>query len=140
MPTYIHTLQAKTWVTDFLSPRRHEGYQKPPYMHAVVYHVPSMIRQHGNLLMFSGQGTCTHYVNILLVKACARFCRSGEKRRHGQELLLFTSNRHDPCAEASMCEKRVEALQECRRQKRAYNKRDESYSSTGIFSKRARAE
>ena len=59
---HLQFKQAKTWVRDFLSLGRHEGYQKrhvTPYMHAVVYHVPSMIRQHGNLLMFSGQGTCT---------------------------------------------------------------------------------
>jgi hypothetical protein len=38
---------------------RLEGFQKKfvtPYIHCMVYHVPSQLRQHGNLLKFSGQG------------------------------------------------------------------------------------
>jgi len=53
-------LQAKDWVNKFLAlGDRCEGFQRrsiTPYVHIMVYHVPSMLRRFGNLKQFSGQG------------------------------------------------------------------------------------
>ena len=54
----ILSIQAKQWVQPFLSIKE-EGHQNKyvtPYMHAMEYHVPNIIRQYGNLKQFSCQG------------------------------------------------------------------------------------
>ena len=52
--------KAKMWVETFLSMSSVvQGYQRrntTPYMHILVYHVPQMIRNNGNIKQFSGQG------------------------------------------------------------------------------------
>ena len=53
------TPQAVQWVHNFLALNRLEGYKKKcvtPYMHSLVYHVPAIVQEHGNLICFSGQG------------------------------------------------------------------------------------
>ena len=42
-----------------------------PYMHSLIYHVPVMLRRHGSLRSFSGQGnywreSCAYSVGALL--------------------------------------------------------------------------
>ena len=52
--------QAKQWINDFVAlSSSMEGHQKScvtPYMHVLAYHVPDMIRKHGSIRRFSGQG------------------------------------------------------------------------------------
>jgi len=52
-------LQARDWVNKFLAlGDQCEGFQRrsiTPYIHIMVYHVPSMLRRFGNLKQFSGQ-------------------------------------------------------------------------------------
>ena len=52
--------QAKSWVTLFLSLGGVlQGYGKAnitPYIHAMVYHVPHLMRTHQGIRNFSGQG------------------------------------------------------------------------------------
>lgn len=33
-----------------------------PYMHSMIFHVPVMMRKHGSLRFFSGQGVCSFNV------------------------------------------------------------------------------
>ena len=33
-----------------------------PYMHSMIFHVPEMMRKHGSLRFFSGQGVCSFNV------------------------------------------------------------------------------
>ena len=61
-----------------------QGYQKKyvtPYMHCMVYHVPTMLTKYGNLRQFSGQGTYTYTLLILCTYVTiGTLCRSGEKQ------------------------------------------------------------
>ncbi|KAL5471209.1 hypothetical protein EMCRGX_G029300 [Ephydatia muelleri] len=101
-------LKAKQWVQLFLSIKE-EGHQKKyvtPYTHAMVYHVPNIIRQYGNLKQFSCQGV--------------------EKHNDDAKRNYFSSNRWDAPADI-MTEYRLEVLQEYSREKRAYTKRDSAY-------------
>ena len=54
------TSQAKDWIKLFMSlGSKCEGFQKKrvtPYMHLMVYHIPVMIKEYGNIKQFSGQG------------------------------------------------------------------------------------
>ena len=53
-------MQAKDWVNNFLAlGDRCEGFQRcsiTPYIHIMVYHVPSMLKRFDNLKQFLGQG------------------------------------------------------------------------------------
>jgi len=47
---------------------RCEGFQKKnvtPYMHCLVYHVPAVIKNYGNLKQFSGQGVCMSWLTAI---------------------------------------------------------------------------
>jgi hypothetical protein len=119
----VHT-KAKQWVEDFVSlgsVGKLEGFQKKyvtPYIHCMVYHVPQQLRQHGNLLQFSGQGV--------------------EKNNDHAKHNFYSSNRHDPCGEVLRTEKCLEQLESsCRRQKRPYRKRNEEYWNGRITEERA---
>ena len=49
---------------------RCEGHQKrniTPYMHAMVYHVPDMMKRFGNVKQFSGQGASTYFYIYLYI-------------------------------------------------------------------------
>jgi hypothetical protein len=52
--------KARSWLDEFMSiGNKRKGYRKlnvTPYMHAMVYHVPTVIKDHGPLSRFSGQG------------------------------------------------------------------------------------
>ena len=56
----LMNMQAKDWVNNFLAlGDRCEGFQRcsiTPYIHIMVYHVPSMLKSFDNLKQFSGQG------------------------------------------------------------------------------------
>ncbi|KAL5491239.1 hypothetical protein EMCRGX_G016487 [Ephydatia muelleri] len=105
--------KAKQWVQFFLSIKE-EGHQKKyvtPYMHAMVYHVPNIIRQYGNLKQF--------------------LCQGVEKHNDDAKRNYFSSNRWDAPADIMMTEYRLEVLQEYSRAKRAYTKRDSAYWHEG---------
>jgi len=55
----LMNMQAKDWVNNFLALEdRCEGFQWrsiTPYIHIMVYHVPSMLKSFGNLKQFSEQ-------------------------------------------------------------------------------------
>ena len=68
---------------------------------------------------------CIHFVGV-------------EKNNDTAKHCYYSSNKHDPCGEVIRTEKRQEALEQCRREKRPYSKRDEEYWSTGIRQKRAK--
>ena len=55
----LMNIQVKDWVNNFLAlGDRCEGFQRcsnTPYIHIMVYHVPSMLQRFGNLKQFSGQ-------------------------------------------------------------------------------------
>jgi len=56
----LMNMQAKDWVNNFLAlGDRCERFQRcsiTPYIHIMVYHVPSMLKRFGNLKQFLGQG------------------------------------------------------------------------------------
>ena len=59
---YFH-LQALTWGKDMVAMSGSgPGYAQTiiitPYMHSMIFHVPVMMRKHGSLRFFSGQGVC----------------------------------------------------------------------------------
>ena len=51
---------AKGWVTQFTSPRdKRIGYKRAnvtPYMHAMVYHIPTFFEKYKTVKLFTGQG------------------------------------------------------------------------------------
>lgn len=56
-------MQAKEWVIQFTTlGQKYEGFQRKhvtPYMHAMVFCVPVMMRMYGDMRKFSGQGEST---------------------------------------------------------------------------------
>ena len=61
-------LQALTWGKDMVAMSGSgPGYAQTiiitPYMHSMIFHVPVMMRKHGSLRFFSGQGVC--FFNVL---------------------------------------------------------------------------
>ena len=112
------SIQAKQWVQLFLSIKE-EGHQKKyvtPYMHAMVYHVPNIICQYGNLKQFSCQDW-----NALYFFLDSYLCTSGvEKHNDDAKRNYFSSNRWDALADIMMTAYRLEVLQEYSREKRAY--------------------
>jgi len=60
-------------------------------------------------------------------------CTGVEKNNDCAKKNFYSSNRHDPCMEIIQCEKRIEALTDCKREKRKYEKHDEVYWSSRIF-------
>ena len=72
----ILSIQAKQWAQLFLSIKE-EGHQKKyvtPYMHAMVYHVPNIIRQYGNLKQLIG--------NALYFFIDSYLCTSGVEKHN----------------------------------------------------------
>ncbi len=56
--TQTYFQKASVWMNKFVKLSKHlEGYDSvTPYMHILVYHVPRILREHGTLRWFSGQG------------------------------------------------------------------------------------
>ena len=104
-------------------------------MHAMVYHVPNIIRQYGNLKQFSCQDW-----NALYFFLDSYLCTSGvEKHNDDAKRNYFSSNRWDAPADIMMTAYRLEVLQEYSREKRAYTKRDSAYwHEGGIVALRAK--
>ena len=122
----ILSIQAKQWVQLFLSIKE-EGHQKKyvtPYMHAMVYRVPNIIRQYGNFHVKIG--------NALYFFLDSYLCTSGVKKHNDDaKRNCFSSNRWDAPADIMMTEYMLEVLQEYSREKRAYTKRDSAYWHEG---------
>lgn len=79
-----------------------------PYMHSMIFHVPMMMRRHGSLRFFSGQGVEK---------------KNDDMRRYFHRKI----NRWDAATNVLLVEKRQEALREYRREKREYVKRKASF-------------
>ena len=63
-PTTIFVLQALSWGKEMIGmsgsgPGYMQGIIITPYMHSMIFHVPVMMKMHGSLRQFSGQGTHT---------------------------------------------------------------------------------
>ena len=94
-------------------------------MHAMVYHVPNIIRQYGNLKQCSCQ-----VWNALYFFLDSYLCTSGvEKHNDDAKRNYFSSNRWDAPADIMM---RLEVLQEYSREKRAYTKRDSALTGMKV--------
>lgn len=115
---------AKAWVELFLSlGSKRDGYQKAkvtPYVHILVYHVPCTIMRFGNIIQFSGQGLEKLNDNV-------------------RKLHLRKSNRWDGTKEALLACKRIEYCRDNNfvREKRTYNKVDETWWGHGLREARA---
>ena len=107
----ILSIQAKQWVQLFLSIKE-QGHQKKyvtPYMHAMVYHIPNIIRQYGNFFHFKIGNALYFFLDSYL-------CTSGvEKHNDDAKRNYFSSNRWDAPADM-MTEYRLEMLQEYRKE------------------------
>ena len=102
---------------------KRSGYLKEnvtPYMHILLYHVPSIIELHSNLRMFSGQG---------LEKS------NDEVRR----ILQKKTSKWDTTVDVIKTRKRIELSEMAgmARKKRAYNKRNTQYWDKELQDKRS---
>ncbi|CAH3105000.1 unnamed protein product, partial [Pocillopora meandrina] len=79
-----------------------------PYMYSMIFHVPVMMRKHGSLRLFSGQGVEK---------------KNDEMRRYFHRKI----NRWDAATNVLLVEKRQKALREYQREKREYVKRKASF-------------
>ena len=65
-----------------------------PYMHIMVYHVPYFIQKHGNIKMFSCQGT---QVYKIYANPHMKFIKAVEKKNDDSKRVFFqSSNKHNP--------------------------------------------
>ncbi|KAJ7371102.1 hypothetical protein OS493_027790 [Desmophyllum pertusum] len=92
------------------------GYQHTviitPYMHSLVFHVPVMMKKHGSMRQFSGQGVEK---------------KNDDLRRYFHRKI----NRWDAATNLLLVEKRQEVLRACQREKRTYVKRKLSFWCEG---------
>lgn len=79
-----------------------------PYMHCMIYHAPTMMRKHGSLRHFSGQGVEK---------------KNDDLRRYFHRKI----NRWDAATNVLLVEKRQETLGGMERDKRHYQKRNNSF-------------
>lgn len=128
--------KAKMWVETFLSMSSVvQGYQRrniTPYMHILVYHVPQMIRNNGNIKQFSGQGE--PYLNydslgfsVYRTFYCFFPTTGVEKNNDDSKRNYFSSNKWDAPKEILISEERISKLRNMARMKRKYTKKDTSY-------------
>ena len=110
--------RVKHWMTVYLSLEKKGrlGYSRiTPYMHALLYHVPSFIKKYGSLADFSGQGVekINDEVKFIHQKRC---------------------NKQDQTIDELKARKRLELLIEtnCERDKRSYQKVNERFWQESI--------
>jgi len=115
-------IQVKDWVMLFLSlSARCEGFQKKnvtPYMHCLVYHVPAVIKNYGNLKQFSNI-----WVEWVISYHVVYTMTGVEKNNDDAWRNYFSSNLHDPAGKILKAEIRSEYTELYKRVKRQYNKR-----------------
>ena len=101
-------LQAKHWEQRLVS-MKGAGYSQTqpitPYIHILLYHLPTLLSTHGSIKQFSGQGVEK---------------KNDDYRRYFHSKI----NRWDACKSLLLVEKRQEALCSYERQARPYLKRD----------------
>ena len=116
-------------------------------MHALVFHVPTMIKMHGSLKQFSGQGidgvTITSTLAMIALKLREIFKKQlfiitnlfspGVEKKNDDFRRYFHRkiNRWDACSSLLLVEKRQETLQEYERQPRKYFKQDHAFWCQG---------
>lgn len=114
--------KCKAWANLFLSlGSQRRGYSTlTPYMHVFVFHIPWFIKTYGSLSNFSGKGV--EKVNDKI------------KSIHQKK-----TNKIDAAVDALKVRKRIETLQDenCDREKRAYEKRNQIYWEDEIFRNRS---
>ena len=111
---------SKEWIQTFLSLGGiRKGYRNKnvtPYMHILLAHVPYFIQRIGSLKCFAGQA----------IEKCM------DDIKH---IFHKKTNKLDACKETLVVRKRIEILHEQqdrgKKRKRAYEKKDETYWSTG---------
>lgn len=104
--------QAKVWINLFVSLRdKRQGYRRAnvtPYMHAMVFHIPTFLTKYGTVKMFSGQGV--------------------EKNNDvARNTVLRKSTKWNAPADILLLEQRQYQLRENERTKRSYQKRNLEY-------------
>ena len=89
-----------------------------PYMHIMVYHVPYFIQKHGNIKMFSCQGT---QVYRIYANPHMKFIKAVEKKNDDSKRVFFqSSNKHNPTADMLKYQEKLSTLTSYEREKRAY--------------------
>jgi len=75
-------LQAKAWIDSYTKLRNVHASYRPqyvtPYMHVLAYHVPHLIRHHGNIKQFSCQDKDFSYLNTTEINKCIYNCSEEE--------------------------------------------------------------
>ncbi|CAB4023603.1 Hypothetical predicted protein [Paramuricea clavata] len=114
---------AKKWIQLFNSLSSvYDGYTKEnvtPYMHAMVYHVLTLMRKHGGIKKFTGQG----------IEQNNDDCRS---------INLTKSNKWDAAKDVLLVSNRVEILSSFRRTPSMYPKRNAQYWDNDLKEKQAK--
>ena len=66
-----------------------------PYMHALVFHVPTMIKMHGSLRQFSGQGIDSVTITSDIGYDCSKTSRNLQKTTvYNHKFVLTTLNQN----------------------------------------------
>ena len=105
---------AQKWVAQFRALSRHlEGYDSiTPYIHIMLYHVPRLLKQHGTLKSFSGQGL--------------------EKTNDDIKRIFHAkTNKHDAPAASLAVRRRKLVLKHTARVKNPYTKRNKEFWRSG---------
>jgi hypothetical protein len=100
-PDIVHQ-KAKKWVDTFLQVKS-DGHQRKnitPYIHIMVYHIPQLMRLHGGIKRFTGQGL--------------------EKNNDSARRNYFSSNHQDAPKEILVTDGRLHQLSKYAREKRPY--------------------
>ncbi|XP_074632729.1 uncharacterized protein LOC141891647 [Acropora palmata] len=112
---------ATEWIKLYLSlSGKVIGYKKAsvtPYFHILVYHLPKFLASNTSFKSFTGQGV--EKINDMV-----------------RSIYHNKSNRHDPCKEAILALKRIDHLQEFKREPNHYNKSNNNYWTSDIFDQR----
>ncbi|KXJ10506.1 hypothetical protein AC249_AIPGENE18777 [Exaiptasia diaphana] len=119
----VYLIKPTSWVNLFTSlGGKLQGYKKTsvtPYMHTMVYHVPTFMKLHNGIKKFTGQG----------VEKLNDDCR---------RIHLYKSNKWDAAKDVLQVGKRLELLSDMERQPRPYKKKCEDYWSNKIFDSRSK--
>ena len=94
-------------------------------MHCLVYHVPAVIKNYGNLKQFSNiwvEWVISYHVVYTM---------TGVEKNNDDARRNYSSILHDPASEILKAEIRSEYTEQYKRVKRQYNKRDDDYWQNG---------
>ena len=120
--------QSKDWVNLFLKLGKYpfsDGYQNSkvtPYIHIMVYHVPTFIDKYKSIKQFSSQGSYIDKQIMHFMHVGWTFIFSGiEKNNDVAKTIYFkNSNKWDAAADILGNQHRLSQLRDCTRRKRNY--------------------